>query len=65
MDNQARPDQSKLLHEPLYRFVVQMNPSIVQGRGNTAVTIPPFVFVIDGCHFRFSHFVFVHALHPL
>ena len=41
-----------------------MNPSIAQGCGNTAVTIPFFVFVIDGYDFRFSHFVFVCALHP-
>ena len=38
---------------------------IVQHCGNTAVTIPPFVFVVDGCNFRFSHFVFVCAPHPL
>ena len=31
-----------------------MNPSVVQGCGNTAVTIPPFVFVVDGCDFCFS-----------
>lgn len=58
-------NQSQLLHKPLGSLMIQGKIVFVKFCCNTAITVSTFVFMIDGCDFRFNTFIFVRAMHSL
>ena len=58
-------NQSQFLHETLHRLVVQMYSFVAQCFGNTPVSIPAFVFVIDRSDLFFCPCIFICPLCPL
>ena len=57
-------DQAQFFHESLDSFMIEGQAAIVHLRRDTAITVPPSVFMVDRGELFFGRFVFICALHP-